>query len=89
MNMAPQRRHWTKEEIGKLLNMAQRYPAAQIASELGRPINSVRTKAHELALSLRMDPAQVQANEARASSAALIKKMVDEKIELRPDRDKE
>jgi hypothetical protein len=40
------------------MNMARRYPTAQIASEMGRPINSVRTKAHEMAISLRMDRRQ-------------------------------
>jgi hypothetical protein len=54
------RRPWTWEEVEKLLNMAQQYPTAQIASEIGRPINSVRTKAHELAISLRMDRDQRQ-----------------------------
>jgi hypothetical protein len=58
--MARIRRPWTWEEVEKLLNMAQQYPTAQIASEIGRPINSVRTKAHELAISLRMDRDQRQ-----------------------------
>jgi hypothetical protein len=53
--MARIRRPWTWEEVEKLLNMAQKYPTSQIASEIGRPIPSVRTKAHELAISLRMD----------------------------------
>jgi hypothetical protein len=43
-------RPWTDDEVGKLLNMAQKYPAAQIASEIGRAEASVRTKA-----TLRMD----------------------------------
>ena len=38
--------------------MAKKYPSAQIASEIGRPVSSVRTKAHELAISLRMDRRQ-------------------------------
>ena len=46
--------------MGKLLNMAQKYPAAQIASEIGRAEASVRTKAYELAISLRMDPGRRQ-----------------------------
>jgi hypothetical protein len=58
--MARIRRPWTWEEVEKLLNMAQKYPTAQIASEIGRPIASVRTKAHELAVSLRMDRDQRQ-----------------------------
>jgi hypothetical protein len=60
--MVPQTtgRPWTDDEVGKLLNMAQKYPAAQIASEIGRAEASVRTKAHELAISLRMDRGQRQ-----------------------------
>jgi hypothetical protein len=58
--MAQIRRPWTWEEVEKLLNMAQKYPTAQIASEIGRPIPSVRTKAQELAISLRMDRDQQQ-----------------------------
>jgi hypothetical protein len=65
--MVQQRRRWTHEDVAKLLKMAQKYPTAQIASEIGRPINSVRTKAHELALSLRMDRGQRRASEPRAS----------------------
>jgi hypothetical protein len=49
------RRAWTDEEVAKLLSMAQIYPTAQIASEIGHPIASVRTKARNLAISLRMD----------------------------------
>jgi hypothetical protein len=40
MVMAQIRRPWTWEEVEKLLNMAQKYPTAQIASEIGRPIPS-------------------------------------------------
>jgi hypothetical protein len=58
--MARIRRRWSWEEVEKLLNMAQKYPRAQIASEIGRPIPSVRTRAHELAISLRMDRDQRQ-----------------------------
>ena len=53
--MARTRRPWTVEDVTKLLSMAQKYPTAQIASEIGRPVASVRTKAHKLAISLRMD----------------------------------
>ena len=60
MVMAKLRRPWTSDDVEKLLNMAQKYPTAEIASEIGRPINSVRTKAHELAISLRMDRRQRQ-----------------------------
>jgi hypothetical protein len=49
------RRPWTSEEITKLMSMAQKCPPAQIASEIGRPLASVRTKAHDLFISLRMD----------------------------------
>jgi hypothetical protein len=51
---------WTDEQVQKLLNMAQKYPAAQIASEIGRAEGSVRAKAHKLAISLRMDRDQRQ-----------------------------
>jgi hypothetical protein len=47
-------RPWTDEEVEKLLNLAQKYSAARIATEIGRPETSVRTKAHELSISLRM-----------------------------------
>jgi hypothetical protein len=53
--MTQRRRPWTDEDVAKLLSMAQIFPTAQIASEIGRPIASVRTKARDLAISLRMD----------------------------------
>jgi uncharacterized iron-regulated protein len=53
--MARLRRPWTAGDIEKLLNMAQKYPTRQIAAKLGRPIQSVRKKAYELRVSLRMD----------------------------------
>jgi hypothetical protein len=53
MDMTQQRRRWTDEDVAKLVKMARKCPTAQIASQIGRPINSVRTKAHELAISLR------------------------------------
>jgi hypothetical protein len=49
------RRPWRIEDIQKLLSMAQKYPPSQIASEIGRPLASVRTKARDLAISLRID----------------------------------
>jgi hypothetical protein len=55
MVMTQIRRPWTSEDVAKLLSIAQIYPSAQIASEIGRPISSVRTKANELSISLRMD----------------------------------
>jgi hypothetical protein len=60
MVMTRRRRRWTYEEVARLLSMAQKYPPAQIASEIGRPLASVRTKAHELVISLRMDRRQRQ-----------------------------
>jgi hypothetical protein len=60
MLMTQTRRPWTDEDVAKLKSMAQKYPSAQIASEIGRPIASVRTKARELAISLRMDRGQRQ-----------------------------
>jgi hypothetical protein len=60
MHMTLMRRPWTYEEVAKLLSMAEKYPSAQIASEIGRPIASVRTKARELSISLRMDRRQRQ-----------------------------
>jgi hypothetical protein len=57
-----QRRPWTLDEVEKLLNMAQKYSTTQIAAEIGRPISSVQTKARELAISLRMDRDQQQAD---------------------------
>ena len=53
--MTQHRRRWTYEEVAKLMSLAQKCPPAQIASEIGRPLASVRQKAHDLAISLRMD----------------------------------
>jgi hypothetical protein len=47
-------KRWTPEEISKLKSMAQMYPAAKIANELGRGAAAVAVKAHELKLSLRL-----------------------------------
>ena len=55
MHMTQLRRPWTDEEVAKLKSMAQKYPPAHIASEIGRALASVRTKARELAISLQMD----------------------------------
>jgi hypothetical protein len=60
MDMTQMRRPWTDEEVAKLMSMAQKYPPAQIASETGRALASVRTKARQLAISLRMDRRQRQ-----------------------------
>jgi hypothetical protein len=51
MHMTQQRRRWTYEEVAKLMSLAQKCPPAQIASEIGRPLASVRQKAHDLAIS--------------------------------------
>ena len=53
-------RRWTDEDVAMLRSMAQKYPSAQIASELGRAVSAVRVKAHELDISLRMDRGQRQ-----------------------------
>jgi hypothetical protein len=58
MDMTQPRRQWTDEEVVKLMNMAQKFPPAQIASEIGRAVASVHTKARQLAISLRMDRLQ-------------------------------
>jgi hypothetical protein len=46
-------KRWTPEEISKLKSMAQKYPAAKVAEELGRGISATMVKAHELKLSMR------------------------------------
>jgi hypothetical protein len=48
------RRRWSADDMAKLQSMARKYPAAQIAAELGRGIAGTITKAHELRISLRM-----------------------------------
>jgi hypothetical protein len=56
MDMTPlQRRRWTDEDVTKLRSMAQKYPSARIACELGRETSAIRAKAHKLDISLRMD----------------------------------
>jgi hypothetical protein len=62
MDMTQMRRPWTDEEVATLMSMAQKYPPAQIASETGRALASVRTKARQLAISLRMDRRQRASN---------------------------
>jgi hypothetical protein len=49
-------RVWSEDDIAKLRSMAQKFPAAGIASDLGRGISAVTMKAHELRISLRMKP---------------------------------
>jgi hypothetical protein len=58
MVMTQMRRAWTDEEVTMLKSMAQKYPPAQIASEIGRALASVRTKAYELHISLRLEERQ-------------------------------
>ena len=67
MHMTQLRRPWTDEEVAKLMSMAQKYPPTQIASEIGRALGSVRTKARGLAISLRMDRGQRQTIDPGAS----------------------
>jgi hypothetical protein len=45
---------WTREDIHKLKTLAQNYPAASIANELGRSVGALAVKAHQLKLSLRL-----------------------------------
>jgi hypothetical protein len=47
-------RRWTKEDIAKLKNLAQKYPTASVAGQLGRTAAATAIKAHELKLSLKM-----------------------------------
>jgi hypothetical protein len=63
--------HWTPEEISKLKSMAQKYPAAKIAEELGRGVSATRVKAHDLGLSLRLKkPPSLRAQEAPETKIA-------------------
>jgi hypothetical protein len=50
-------RRWTTDDIAKLKEMAGKYPAAQIAAELGRGLSATRVKAHLLRVSLRLSRA--------------------------------
>jgi hypothetical protein len=49
-------RRWNTDDIAKLKSMAQKFPAAAIAVELGRSTTATVVKAHELKLSLRVLP---------------------------------
>jgi hypothetical protein len=53
-HITQERRSWTNEEIWTLKRMAAKHSPAEIASELGRGLASVRAKAYELSISLRM-----------------------------------
>ena len=63
-------KRWSPEEISKLKNMAQKYPAAKIAEELGRGVAAITVKAHELKVSLRYKkPADGETATAEAAAA--------------------
>jgi hypothetical protein len=47
-------RRWTPDEVAKLKSMAQKWPTAQIAAQLGRAPSAVTFKAHKLKISLRL-----------------------------------
>ena len=47
-------RRWSGDDISKLKMLAQKYPAATIAKELGRSPAALAVKAHELKLSLKL-----------------------------------
>jgi len=47
-------RRWTADDVAKLKSMAQKYPRAQIAAQLGRSVSATDVQAHKLKLSLRM-----------------------------------
>jgi hypothetical protein len=47
-------RRWTGEDIQKLKSLAQKYPTASIAGQLGRSVSALAVKAHELKVSLRV-----------------------------------
>jgi hypothetical protein len=49
-------RRWSDYDIAKLKSMAQKYPTAAIAAQLGRSTAATIVKAHELNLSLRVRP---------------------------------
>ena len=63
-------KRWTPDEISKLKSMAQKYPAAKIAEELGRGLSATVVKAHELKLSLRVRKAKVGQEEVTSTEAA-------------------
>ena len=45
---------WTPEDIQTLKTLAQKYPTAAIANQLGRSVGALAVKAHQLKLSLRL-----------------------------------
>ncbi len=52
--MGRSNRRWTGADMLKLKDLAQKYPAATIAEQLGRSPTALAVKAHELQLSLRL-----------------------------------
>jgi hypothetical protein len=50
-------RPWTDIDLAKLKSMAQKESTARIAKTLGRTKGATAMKAHELGLSLRLNPA--------------------------------
>jgi hypothetical protein len=52
--MRTPRRSWSESDVAKLREMAQKFPAAQIAIELGRGLSGAFVKAHQPRLSLRV-----------------------------------
>ena len=49
-------RDWTDDDVARLKAMAQKFPTAKIARDLGRSIGATIVKAHQLKLSLRIKP---------------------------------
>ena len=55
-------RPWSDKDIMKLRDMAGRYPAGQIAEELGRAVTAIYVKASDLGIPLRR-PTQATAED--------------------------
>jgi hypothetical protein len=51
-----ERRPWTPDDISKLRSMAKKYPTTQIARELKRGHSATVMKAHQLRISLSLNP---------------------------------
>ena len=58
--MARSNRRWTGADMLKLKDLAQKYPAATIAEQLGRSPTALAVKAHELQLSSTWQNANVR-----------------------------
>jgi hypothetical protein len=50
------RRPWTEDDIAKFRTLAQKLPVAEISAQLARSPGALVAKAHQLKLSLRMEP---------------------------------